>query len=196
MPTPKVNIRLPSVPEIEVHLEGEWVKVTNLINGMPQSVLRGYQKGITSISRQILIIVRRAIRTHQPPPGSGVRWAPLSKSTLKAHGQHGIYKLTGTYLRAVNVFNYKGRVVVGLPYNQRAVSKNGKVKGITLNQVAIILEHGSNLNGDGGIPSRPLWKPSYKSYGGHAKVKKTILRSIRSELIRNHGLNSSQIRQV
>jgi hypothetical protein len=193
MATPKVNLNMPTFPEIEIRLEGQWVKVSSLINGMPASVKKGYASGITSVSRSILTIVRRAIRTSQPPPNSGVRWAPLAKPKP---GQKGIYNLTGNYLRSVGVFQYKSRTVVGLPYNKNVPSKTGRSKKITLNQLAILLEHGSLLSGQGGIPQRPLWAPSYKSYGGNKKVVKVILRSIRRELIKRYGLNSMQIRQI
>lgn len=190
MASKKVNITMPELPQIELHLFGNWQKVTSLISGMGPSIQRGYDKGVRRCSRAILIIVRRAVNTGLPPKGT--YWQPLSQATIRTHGKHGIYRLKGLYARSIGMFQYKGRTLVGIQANIKVPDTN-----ITLNQLAIILEHGSKVNPDGGgngIPKRPLWSASFKAYGGIDKLKKEILRDIRRSLIKEHGLNSSQIR--
>lgn len=190
MASKKVNITIPELPQIELHLDGKWQKVTDLISGMGPSIQRGYDNGVRRCSRAILIIVRRAVNTGLPPKGTN--WPPLSQATIRTHGEHKIYKLNGLYSRSIGMFQYRGRTLVGIPANLKITGTD-----ITLNQLAIILEHGSKVNPDGGgngIPKRPLWSASFKAYGGIDKLKKEILRDIRRSLIKEHGLNSSQIR--
>lgn len=192
MASNKTNITLPRMPTVEVHMNGEWVKVDNLVNGMDVSVLKGYNNGTDKFSKLIINKVRSAIRSGRPPSGSGIKWPPLSKKYIdrfnsKYPGHH-IYYLSGLYSRSIGIYKYKNRSIIGLPYNSRPGSKS---KTITLVQIAIILEYGSR---DDSIPARPLWKPSLKSVGGISRLKKEILTSIRSQLSKDFGLTNSQIR--
>ncbi len=192
MASKKVNITIPAIPEFEVKLEGDWIKASRVINGLPASIKKGYDSSALKISRAIMNIVKRAIKTGIPPSNSGVRWPALSPNTIRVHGQHNIYNLTGLYSRSIGMYTYKNRTIVGLPINRSLTDKN-----LTLNQLAIILEHGSKVNPDGGggsIPPRPLWAPSYKSYGGPNKLKKVIISEIRKSILRDHGIRPNQIR--
>jgi len=192
MASKKVNIRMPELPQIEVKIDGQWQQVSNLINGMSGNILKSYDKGIHRCSRAIIHIVRKAIKTGLPPMGT--YWPPLSKTTIRTHGKHGIYKLKGFYSRSIGVKNYQNKTILGFPYNQQVTNAS-----ITINQLAIILEHGSKITPDGegnGIPPRPLWAPSFKAYGGVGKLKVELLKEIRRGLISEFNLTANQIRQT
>lgn len=182
----RINIVMP-VPQVELKLFGSWHQVSNMIDNMPKSVLEGYNEAIRKASKNIIKIVRTAIRSGTPP--AGARWPALSPNTIKVHGQHNIYHLRGVYERSINVYRYKDRTIVGLPINSYVPGKN-----ITLNQLAVILEHGSLNTGNGAIPPRPLWGPSYKVYGGNEKLKRAIMKEIRSRLFKDFGLNSNKVK--
>ena len=190
MASNKINVTLPGVPQIEVKMDGAWQKVENLINGMPYSVKQGYDNGIMRCSKSIIRIVKRAMKSGMPPKGA--RWPALSPATIRAHGKHNIYHMRGFYADSIGVYHYKNRTLVGVPLDKRLPKGN-----ITLNQLGIILEHGSKTSGDGAIPKRPLWAPAFhKEYGGNDKVKRIILQEIRRKLIATHGLHANQIKEV
>lgn len=184
MASNKVNINLPSAPNVELHIEGDWVKAERVIDNIGRTINKGYQIAIERSSKAILNIVKNSIKTGTPPRGGGVNWPPLSPSYIHNTGKHNIYHHTGVYLKAIGVFKYKSRTVVGLPAR---VNRPGTT--LTLNQIAIILEHGNES-----IPARPLWKPAFKSYGGNDKLKKEIIKSIRSQIFKDHGIRANQIR--
>ena len=191
MASKKISIPMPPMPRISIKLEGDWVAAESLVWDLPRSIKEGYDVAAAKIAKEIVAIVRRAIKTGLPPGNSGVTWQALAPTTIRVHGAHPIYNLTGLYSRSIGIYNYKNRTIVGLPLNTRLPEKS-----LTLNQLAIILEHGSKINPDGtggGIPARPLWRPSYKSYGGNEKVRKVIVSEIKKKL-KSTGLKFSQIR--
>lgn len=192
MASNKTNITLPQLPNIELHITGEWEKAINLTDNISNSIRKGYDKGSSVFSTLVLNKVRRAIISGRPPSGGGVYWPPLSESYMKRWSKkypgHSIYNLTGTYLRSLGIHKYKSRTIIGLPYKHKPGNSRSS---LTLIQVAIILEYGSR---DGTIPGRPLWKPSLRSAGGTNKLKKEIIHGIRSQLYHDFGINPKQIR--
>lgn len=184
MASNKVNISLPSAPNVELHIEGDWVKAERVIDGIDKSISKGYNKAIERCSKAIILLVKNAMRSGTPPRGSGTSWPALSPSYIHNTGRHPIYKHTGLYLKSIGVFKYKNRTVVGLPAR---VNRPGT--SLTLNQIAIILEHGND-----DIPARPLWAPSFKAYGGNDKLKKEIIKEIRSQIFKDYGINANRIR--
>lgn len=195
MASNKISITVPQMPQVEVKIYGEWQKVTNLINGMPDAVLTGYRIGSNKSAKAIIRIVKRAVKTGLPPKGA--TWPALAKSTISAHGEHKIYSLKGHYGKAIGIREYKGRIVMGVPINMKVPGAKGS---ITMNQLGIILEHGTKLSGEGDgrndIPPRPLWAPSFQEFGGKEKLKKVILREIRSSIISKFNLTANQIREA
>lgn len=196
----KTNIHIP-VPQVEIHLEGDWVKALDLTGGLAYSIREGYERGISDFSKRFLASIKKHIATGTPP--KGVRWEPLSpasyKSTKSEYPDRHLYYMTGLYYRSVGIFSYKNRMYIGLPANTRYQN------GATLIQVAKWLEFGTGEFGnhrDGyesegnnpGIPARPLWRPTFQEMGGNKKLRAKIITSIRSQLIKNHGLTNSQIR--
>lgn len=183
----KVNITLPRISDlqIEVKLEGDWVRVQHGIDNLSPDIQKGYDKAINTFSKRILTIVKRAMASGTPPPNSGVTWEPLSPATIKRWGDHPIYYLTGLYYRSVGLFRYKSRTLVGLPISAKRASN----KNLTLNQLAKILEFGNEH-----IPARPLWAPSLKAAGDTDKLKKEIIANIRSNLSKSFGIRPNQVR--
>lgn len=179
----RTSIRLPTPQDlsIQMKLEGGWTQLDVLAANLQQATMEGYDKGISIIGKKVLYIVKRAIATGIPP--GGVQWPPLAMSTIRAHGDHLTYYLTGLFFRAMTLKQRRGRTFIGMPYN---MSRPGA--GITMNQLAIILEHGNDR-----IPARPLWKPSYKQFGGNKEASKLLLKCIRQALYK-HGIRANQIK--
>lgn len=189
-----INVTIPNLSSLnlEIKLDGDWVTLDKLSNNLTKSVLDGYNKAIEIYSQKLLRIVKRALTSGTPPPLSGVTWPKLSQSTIDRYGSHNIYNLTGAYARSVGLHKYKSRTLIGLPINQVKRSTSG---GITLNQLALILEYGNKDNeGKGYIPPRPLWAPSLESAGGKKKLKAEILKQIRSSLYKGTGIRPNQVK--
>lgn len=191
----RVNVIMPNLNDLnlEVRVDGQWEQLDKLADRFVPSVQKGYQNGVNLFARRLLAVVKRALATGTPPPNSGVRWTELSDSYVKRYGRHPIYHLTGLYFRSVDLWEYKSRTLIGLPVNKRRAGSGG----ITLNQLAVILEYGSRLDGTwatGYIPARPVWGPSLKSVGGPEELKKTILTNIRRQLRTDCGVNARQVR--
>lgn len=176
-----VNVYLPPVPKIQIMNQGNWSLVQNGISKLPEAIQKGYDRGTELFSNRLLRIIRKAVQSHTPPPGSGVYWAPLSR---KSKGK-GIYYLKGVYYRNIGIYKYRGRVLVGLPSNARHYS------GLTLNQLAIILEYGN-----GKIPARPLWRPATKAAGGTKELRRILMREIRRKISSLTGLRANQIKSI
>lgn len=156
-------------------------KARALIENFPQILTKGYKRGSTKFCDKVLTIIKQAIRSGMPPKGSGVSWPALSSKYVKRYGSHGIYLLTGQYLREIKLQVSKNgyKVYIGFTRQLAKRDKNDKNKGLTLTQVANILEFGSST---GSIPPRPLWRPAYESAGGSKKLKKSIVREIQAEV--------------
>ena len=184
----KVNITVPKLSGLTLHvkLEGDWQKVDALVSDLGPSIQRGYDSAVNSFAKKLLSIVKKSLTLGIPPVGGGVVWQPLAPATIRRWGQHPIYNLTGLYSRSVGLYVYKSRTLVGLPIGTRRSSQ----KELTLNELAKILEFGSN---DGRIPARPVWSPSLKAAGGRDSIKKLILTSIRKELMKK-GIRPNQVK--
>lgn len=182
----KVNVTIPKL-DIQIHLEGEWVKAENLVTHLGEDIQAGYDKATGDFAGKLLQRVIRCMVRGIPPPG--VHWEPLSQATLQKYGDHDPYYLTGLYSRSIGVFRYKSRTLIGLPINSKLSSQ----KQITLNQLAKLLEFGGPVGHNATIPARPLWNPSYKAMGGPKKLRSLIITEIRRKL-RARGINQSQVR--
>ena len=169
---------------LQILLTGNWRRLDSLGEDIRAAIQRGYQKASLDFANKLLRIVKKSLATGTPPPG--VTWEPLSPATIKRWGQHPIYNLTGLYSRSVGLYQYKSRVLVGLPINNKRSSQ----RALTLNQLAKILEFGT---ADGRIPARPLWAPSLKAVGDKSALKKTILLYIRRELAK-YGIKPNQVK--
>lgn len=184
----KVNVTIPKVSDLvlQVKLNGEWTQVESAISHLGPDIQRGYDVAVSKYAKKLLSIVKTSLTLGIPPVGGGVTWQPLSEATIKRWGQHPIYNLTGLYSRSVGLYQYKSRTLIGLPISAKRASQ----KKLTLNQLAKILEFGSN---DGRIPARPVWSPSVKAAGGNTKLKQLILTSTLSELLKR-GIRPNQVK--
>lgn len=173
-----ISVYMPLIPKIEIRNTGNWVKVENGLTHLQPAIQHGYDIGVAKFSDKLIRIIRKAIHTHKPPAGSGVQWAPL-----KRNHDGGIYYLKGDYYKAVGVYKYRNRILVGMPSGTKHYS------GLTLNQLAIILEYGNE-----NIPARPLWRPSLKSAGGSKELRNILMKEIRRSIMTRTGLKANQIR--
>lgn len=192
MASRKVNLGMPDLskltPKITIKNQANWLKLNLMSVSLPVAIQSGYDAGIYKISKKLISIVRRAVKSGAPPPGSGVIWPQLKQSTIDKWGPHGIYKLTGQYAHSIGLYKYKSRTLVGFPHGSRHLLNDG---ALTVNQIAIILEHGNKR-----IPARPLWRPALKSFGGNRKIREELMAQIRKSIINKTGLSPSQVRKL
>lgn len=191
MPSKSINTTIPSLNglNIQIKLEGNWMKLDTLSSNLVPSVMRGYDEAVSIYSKRLLRIVKKALTTGIPPEGSSVTWKPLSKNTIERYKPHNIYNLTGQYANSVGLYKYKSRTLIGLPIQMKSHG------GLTLNQLAILLEYGSKESKEkGSIPPRPVWGPALISVGGKRQLKLEILKQIRSKLLASTGIRPNQVK--
>lgn len=177
--TSSISTYLPLVPKIEIINQGNWERADRGLSQLQPAIQKGYDKGASIFTNKLLRIIRKAVATHTPPAGSGISWPPLSRPSKGK----GIYYNKGDFYRAIGIYHYRGKTLVGMPSGNRHYS------GLTLNQLAIILEYGNEK-----IPARPLWRPSVKSAGGVKELRRILLREIRRSIMSRTGLKANQIR--
>lgn len=155
----------------------------------PEAMLLAYRRASQRYAKIILDIVKRAIATGLPPPGSGVSWPPLSPKTLKTYASwkypnaHPWY-LVGAMYRRVGIFQTRKRdyqVRVGFPHGVRAAHPAKSERAAwssrpTLTALARQLEEGSNK-----VPSRPLFRPAVKAAGGTRRLNTYLVEELRKE---------------
>lgn len=151
-------------------------RAEELLRKVPDIMRKGYSIGSRNFGNKLRNMVRKCLSTGSPPPGSGVSWPPHSVSTIKQLGEHTLLNWTGQYQRSVQIVETKRRVYVGLPITTK-IRKSGKSSGKTLNQVAIMLEYGTEH-----IPPRALWNPAFRVLGGKDALKKEIRNQLRKEI--------------
>lgn len=188
--TKRVNIYLPDInslkPQIKVF--GEWKRAEEVIDDLPNILQGSYEIAAAKFSKDLLNIVRKSIKTGNPPGGL-VHWPPLSYDYSMKKGHDRPYIFSGYYSRSVSIFKRGKKVFIGLPPGVRYPNR-GKRAGLTLNQVAKILEFGSNKVG---IPARPLWGPALITAGGVKQIRKEILTNIRRGLSK-YGIRPNQVK--
>lgn len=169
----------------DVQLFGDWNKVRLFIHLLPELISKGSDKGQESAAKQLYRIVRRHIINN----GSSLGWAPLSLDYQFKKAKSGfppgrMYYASGTYYNNIKVWKKGGNTYVGI----KARVKSGSSKqGLTLGQIARILEYGSSARN---IPARPLWTPSFKDFGGTDRIKGFMTWHIRNEIMRRTGVKA------
>lgn len=169
----------------EVQLIGDWRKTRAFIHMLPTLIRLGSAKGEYSAARHLRRIVRRNIRNN----GASLGWEPLSEDYKKWKGKHGypesrIYYASGSYYNNITVWVNDGRTYVGV--KKRVRSQSSK-RGLTIGQIARILEHGSISTN---LPARPLWAPSFQQFGGTRRIKGFIVWHIRDQIRKKTGLRA------
>lgn len=175
MASRRINVDIP-IPNIEITKNGNWQLLQQGLDQLPIAIQQGYNVGSKKYADRVLKIIRRAIISGSPPPGSGVTWKPTVRGNKP-------YYIEGDFYRAIGIYNYKKRTLIGMP-----IARNHP-GGLTLNQLAILLEFGNYR-----IPDRPLWKPAHDSAGGVKKMKSVLMLEIRRAIYARTGLKANQIK--
>lgn len=173
----------PMVPQIE--LFGDWERTEYMLKNIELAISLGNKAALLSASNKIKRIVRRNIREN----GGSIGWPPVSenyaefKSSL-GYDPNNLYHLTGIYYRNITIWSNAGVYYVGLKNHTRNTFTGGR---ITLIQIAKILEAGSFVRN---IQPRPLWKPSFRQFGGTLRLKGLIIWHIRNQIRLKAGVTA------
>jgi hypothetical protein len=174
-------------PNLKVTLIGDWDKVNRLISSLPLLVPEGAAKGSVAAAEKIIKVVKRNIRNNGP---SGSIWPEYSQKYAERKASMGgntdkKWRFNNTYYESLTVVRSGRNVYAGVPPRKRSTvnSKNGKT--LTLAQVAKILENGSSVRN---IKARPLWRPSFKEFGGRRRIAYHINWHIRQHIYIATGL--------
>ena len=185
MPTQNINVGAGLVPEIS--LFGDWDKLTKAISQLPIAVAIGAQSGKIAAAEKIMSLIKKNIRRGGP---AGTRWPEYSEKYKKRKAADGVnvdrkWHYHGTYYNNIKVITKGNSTFVGVPRNVR--SRVNPKKPLTLGQIANILERGSAAHN---IQARPLWNPTFKEFGGRARVKYHIVWHIRNSVYAMTGLRA------
>lgn len=166
----------------EITFIGDWNKVIRTLDDVPYIIKTGALLGQEAAAKKLIKIVKHHIKSN----GGELGWPPLKASTQTAKNKKGytgdsIYVMTGTYFRSIKKWKKRGVIYVGL---KRGVKH--PTSGLTIGQIANILEYGSQARG---LPPRPLWGPSFKQLGGSKKIRKLILWHIAAQFRMRHGIS-------
>lgn len=179
-----VTRRIPNYqPSIE--LFGDWDKTKSLLNGIESSIAIGSALGQKSASEKLLKLIKKNIREN----GGSLGWPPVSrnyasKKSKMGYDPNNLLVLTGLYYRSINIWNNGFTYYVGVKKNIYNHRTKGKV---TVAQIATILEYGSVVRR---IKARPLWRPTFKQFGGSARIKSIIVWHIRNQILIKHGVRA------
>lgn len=179
-----VTRRVPNYsPQVE--LFGDWDKTKSLINGLESTIAAGSILGQKSAAEKLLKLIKKNIREN----GGSLGWPPVSdkyasKKSAMGYDPNNLLVLTGLYYRNINVWNKGFTYYVGVKRNLH----NPKTKGkLTVAQIATVLEYGSVVRK---IKARPLWRPSFKQFGGSARIKAIMVWHIRNLILTRHGVRA------
>lgn len=184
-------IRLNSPVDIQIYANPrDQKKAEELLRRFPEIMCKAYERGAKRFATILLRIVKTALATGNPPPGSGVSWPPLSPKSKKAYKSWGfpnthLWYVIGAMYRRVGIQRSRGRkkeFLVGFPQGVRATHPNKNARRNlslrpTLSGLAKLLEEGG-----GRVPPRPLFGPSFKAAGGKQRLNRFIVEELRKEL--------------
>lgn len=185
MPTQNINVGSGLTPEVS--LFGDWDKLNKALSQLPIAVSIGAHSGKLAAAEKIQTLIKKNIRNGGP---AGTRWPEYStlykkKKAAKGGNLERKWYFTGTYYNNIKVIDKGMNVHVGVPRGVRGrVNKNNP---LTLGQIANILERGSAAHN---IQARPLWRPTFKEFGGKARVKYHIVWHIRNSVYAMTGLKA------
>lgn len=189
MATTNINVGLGQNLTPDIKLEGDWDKARALFGGQLQAaVLIGAKKGQLAAAKKIQALVRKNIRLQS---AGNARWPDHSEAYAKRKAAKGWgdqkWKSTGQYYRNIKVMDRGTNVFVGVPRGAK-----GKVHedALNLTEIANILERGSAANN---IKARPLWRPSFREFGGKTRVAYHINYHIRQEIFLATGLRNLKL---
>lgn len=175
------------LPSLQIYINpSQAARAEYLLKHIPNKMKTAYEKGAMAFAARVLKIVKRAMATGMPPPGSGVSWKPLADKTTRMYDKWGHsnshpWYVIGEMHNLVNVFkNSRGNYYVGFKTGQKATNPNpnGQTENRpTLSKLSHILES----TGDNHT-ARPLWQPAYDSAGGKAKLAEILVKELRAQV--------------
>lgn len=164
-------------PQIE--LVGEWGKAMSLINGntLSAAVISGAHLGQVKAAKQIVKMVKQNINRGGVP---GTFWPSLSPSYVaqktRKGGSSKVYVYTSQYYNSIGVIVKPRGVFAGVPrWAKGRANKNPK----SLGKIASWLEY-----------NRPLWGPTFRQFGGKAKVGLYVTVEIKKNLLALSSVSS------
>lgn len=170
-----------------VTLVGDWDKVNQFLFALPTLVTEGATKGSVVSAEKIIRVVKRNIRNNGP---DGTTWPEYSQRYAERKASMGgntdkKWRFNNTYYESLSVVRSGRNVYAGVPPRKRSTVNSKSGKTLTLAQVAKILENGSAAKN---IQARPLWRPSFKQFGGRRRIAYHINWHIRQNIYIATGL--------
>lgn len=152
-------------------------KAEELLKKTPEILHQAYLNTAKRFGERLAKMAKTCLRNGMPPPNSGVSWPPHAASTTRRLGEHTLLYWSSQYYHAVGVYTRGRNIFVGVKSSVKKTRPDGRTSGLTLLQVAKVLEFGG-----GKIPARPLWIPLFESVGGKAKFKQELVKEIRKQI--------------
>ncbi len=152
-------------------------KAEELLKKTPEILHQAYLNTAKRFGERLAKMAKTCLRNGMPPSNSGVSWPPHAASTTRRLGEHTLLYWSSQYYHAVGVYTRGRNIFVGVKSSVKKTRPDGRTSGLTLLQVAKVLEFGG-----GKIPARPLWIPLFESVGGKAKFKQELVKEIRKQM--------------
>lgn len=152
-------------------------KAEELLKKTPEIFHQAYLNTAKRFGERLAKMAKTCLRKGMPPSNSGVSWPPHAASTTRRLGEHTLLYWSSQYYHAVGVYTRGRNIFVGVKSSVKKIRPDGRTSGLTLLQVAKVLEFGG-----GKIPARPLWIPLFESVGGKAKFKQELVKEIRKQM--------------
>ena len=152
-------------------------KAEELLRKTPEILQQAYKNTAQRFGDRLAKMAKTCLRKGIPPKNSGVSWPPHAASTTRRLGEHTLLYWSSQYYHAIGVYTRGRNIFVGVKSRVKKTRPDGRNSGLTLLQVAKILEFGG-----GKVPARPLWIPLFESVGGKAKFKQELVKEIRKQV--------------
>ena len=161
------ELRRYSNARVQIVRDGPWQQAKMTFDNLAQYIATSAHAGQVSAAKKFKADITRNIKNG----GSKFGFPALASSTITLKGKRGqpltMFNATRTYANSI-ILKQTGAVVrVGIKPNAR---NTGSGSNLTVSQYATILEFGSSR----GIPARPLWKRTWKDFGGARRVKEIM----------------------
>ena len=152
-------------------------KAEELLRKTPEILQQAYKNTAQRFGDRLAKMAKTCLRKGIPPKNSGVSWPPHAASTTRRLGEHTLLYWSSQYYHAIGLYTRGRNIFVGVESGVKKTRPDGRNSGLTLLQVAKILEFGG-----GKVPARPLWIPLFESVGGKAKFKQELVKEIRKQV--------------
>lgn len=158
------ELRRYSNAKVQVIRDGPWEQAKITLENMAQYIATSALAGQMSAAKKFKREIERNIRNG----GAKFGFQGLSTKTLQLKGQRGqpltMFNASRAYSKSI-ILQQTGQVVrVGIKPGARNTMPGSN---LTIAQYATILEFGSSR----GVPARPLWKRTWKDFGGPQRIR-------------------------